>query len=232
MNRFYDPNAAEENGFLSEEESKHCALILRHQVGDEIMVLNGRGGIFHCLLTSVTKRQCNYTILSRTHINPRSFESRLVIAPTKNMDRMEWMVEKLTEIGIDEIVFITTDHSERRKLRLDRLEKKVIGALKQSGNPFCPTLTGGLSFPEALERYTDGIKLIAHVDQTNQPLNTKLQSDTNTTILVGPEGDFSREEVALALDKGFQPVSLGNNTLRTETAGFTACCHINFINGY
>ena len=232
MNRFYDHNAGEEHGTLSEEESKHCALILRLQVGDQIIVLNGKGRIFRCELTNVTKKQCRYVILDSEQIIPRTYRLRLVIAPTKNMDRMEWMVEKLSEIGIDEIVFITTHHSERRKLRLDRLEKKVIGALKQSGNPFRPSLIDGISFSEAVQNATHGTKLIAHVDRRHGLLKEKVKPGTDTTIIIGPEGDFSGQEVEEAMQQGFEPVTLGVNTLRTETAGLIACCHINFINGY
>lgn len=232
MNRFYDINASEGLGTLSDEESRHCTLILRNKVGDEIIVMNGRGGVFRCLLTNVSKGKCDYKVIESEISDPKDFKIHLMIAPTKNMDRMEWLIEKLSEIGVDKVSFIATHHSERRKLRNDRLEKKAISAMKQSGNPYLLKVRDLTFFSDVVDNELSESKVIAHVSKEHQHIGNIMQPKKDTAILIGPEGDFTPEEMKLALGKGFEPISLGTNTLRTETAGFVACCHVNFINRY
>ncbi|MEM0940102.1 MAG: RsmE family RNA methyltransferase [Bacteroidota bacterium] len=232
MNRFYDENARKGPNVLSEEESKHCSLILRHRQGDKIVVLDGQGGIHKSLLTQINKRSCTYEILESNYAKKKDFEVHLVIAPTKNVDRIEWLVEKLEEAGIDKITFIETQNSERRRLRLERLEKKAIGAMKQSGSAFLMEINGLVNFNSILSKIEGGIKLIANVSTSPTHISKYLKPNQNTTILIGPEGDFSPNELKLAKDQGFIPISLGNNTLRTETAGLMACCFIHFINRF
>ncbi|MEM8939916.1 MAG: RsmE family RNA methyltransferase [Bacteroidota bacterium] len=232
MNRFYNENAREGTHVLSEEESRHCSLILRHQEGDKIVILDGKGGIHKSLLTQINKRSCKYEILESNYAEKKDFEVHLVIAPTKNIDRIEWLIEKLEETGIDKITFIETQNSERRKLRLERLEKKAISAMKQSGSPFLIEINNLTNFNSAVSTINDRIKLIANVNMSNTHISQHLKPNENTTILIGPEGDFSDDELRIAKGWGFIPTSLGNNTLRTETAGLMACSFINFINRF
>ena len=230
MHRFYNPTITEGSRHLPEDESKHCAQILRMQPGDSIQVMDGNGGVFTCELTRVSKNRCEYEILQQLAKQGKGFRTHLFIAPTKNADRMEWLIEKLSELGVDQVTFLITQNSERRKLRLDRLEKKAINAIKQSGNPFLTKLSEATSLKEALASVDSEIKLIAHVDQSHRYIGDLVTSGKDAAICIGPEGDFTSEEIEWAKVNGFQPVSLGNNTLRTETAGFAACCLINFVN--
>lgn len=232
MTIFYQKELLEGENQLSEEESKHCAQVLRHQKGDEIWIFDGNGGKHRAVLTLVSKKSCSFEVLSSQITPSKKFYIHLAIAPTKNADRMEWLIEKLSEIGVDKVTFIQTQHSERKKLRLDRLEKKAISAMKQSGNPFLIQLSELTSLDQLLASETSDIKLIAHVDDSYEYITSKVKPDRSVSILIGPEGDFSRDEVIKAKNAGFETVSLGQNTLRTETAGFVACCMINAINAY
>ncbi len=229
MNRFYDPHVQEGINLLPEDEAKHCINVLRQKEGDKIFIMDGVGGIYTSILRKVTKREVEYEVISSQEIDKKSFKVHLAIAPTKNMDRMEWLVEKLCEIGVDQITFIETKNSERRKLRLDRLEKKAISAMKQSANPFLLKISDITSFKETIQNDLNEIKLMGHVDENHPYIGELILPNKNTTILIGPEGDFTEDEVRYAVENGFQPISLGKNTLRTETAGFVACCYLNFI---
>ena len=231
MNIFYENNP-EPNGKLSEEESKHCSQVLRHKKGDQIQLVDGKGGKYQVVISDTTKKTVSYEIISKSQIEPKPFSIHLAISPTKNMDRMEWMVEKCSEIGVDQLTLLETSHSERRKLRIDRLEKKAVSAMKQSGNPFLLQLNPLTSFNEFVLIGKPGAKYIAHVDEKHPYFSSVLNNGSNATILIGPEGDFSQDELASAITAGYQPVSLGGHTLRTETAGFVACCMVNFINGF
>jgi len=231
LHRFFDPSVqASGDHHLPEDESRHAALILRLKAGDLIEVLNGKGGIFRCEITEISKKVCKYRIHESREVEKNNFNTHLIIAPTKNMDRMEWLVEKLVEVGVYKITFIAAQNSERRKLRLDRLEKKAISALKQSGNPFLLELIDLIPLNNVLKNDSSSIKLIAHVDQTHKYISNVVQPKKDTTILIGPEGDFTKQEVEEAIASGYKAVSLGPNTLRTETAGLVACCYIGFIN--
>ncbi len=232
MDRFYGEVDQHGAGSLSAEESKHCALILRHKKGEQIIVMNGKGNTYDATLTHVSKTQCDFQVNDTVAADPKPFHVHLIIAPTKNIDRMEWLVEKLSEIGVDRITFITTQNSERRKLRLERLTKKAISAMKQSGNPFLIELEDGRKFQSTINEATTDNKLIAHVSKDHRYIGEVVKEQSSTTICIGPEGDFSEEEVNYAVSKGFQPISLGKNTLRTETAGFLACCFINLMNKF
>lgn len=230
MTVFYEKEVINGARTLSEEESKHCSQVLRHQTGDEVIIFDGIGGKHRAVLSEVTKKSCSFDILSSQIEPTKDFSIHLAIAPTKNADRMEWLVEKLSELGVNEISLLQTKHSERKKLRIDRLEKKVISAMKQSGNPFKLKINEVVNLHEFLKTNTSDTKLIAHVDPSHPHIGSLLKPSRPVCLLIGPEGDFSQEEVAVAVDAGFQPVSLGNNTLRTETAGFVACCAVNLVN--
>lgn len=227
---FYVKNVSDGVNQLPEDESRHCFQVLRHVSGDEITLFDGIGGKHRAILDQVSKKSCTFSILSSEIEPQKKFYVHLAIAPTKNSDRMEWMIEKLGEIGVDEITFIQTQHSERKHLRLDRLEKKAISAMKQSGSPWKLKINELVHYPHFLDAVDADQKFIAHVNKDHDYLGAITEQNTTTTLLIGPEGDFSEKELNLAIDKGFIPVSLGENTLRTETAGFVACCLVNARN--
>lgn len=217
---------------LSEEESFHCAKVLRMKAGDPIAVTNGKGKIFQGLLVDghPKKAVVELTELKETY-DQWPFHLHIAIAPTKNIDRLEWFIEKAVEIGVNEISLFTSFHSERKQLRLDRLEKIMLAAMKQSMKSFLPKINALASFDQLLDRTFNGEKFIAYIDDTVvELLGNALQAATECTILIGPEGDFSAKEVAQARAKGFKTVSLGAARLRTETAGIVACHTVQIIN--
>lgn len=232
MTIFYEKEVINGIRHLSEEESKHCLQVLRHKTGDEILIFDGNGGKHQAVLTQLSKKMCSFDIISSKVQPQKNFSIHLAIAPTKNADRMEWLVEKLSELGVDELTLLQTKHSERKKLRVDRLEKKVVSAMKQSGNPFKLKINELINFHEFLKSSNSDHKLIAHVDSTHRYFGNSIVPNKSIGILIGPEGDFSKEEVSTAIDSDWKPVSLGQNTLRTETAGFVACCAVNFANNF
>ncbi|MEP1096563.1 MAG: 16S rRNA (uracil(1498)-N(3))-methyltransferase [Cyclobacteriaceae bacterium] len=229
---FYEKGISQGIRFLSKEESRHCSQVLRHSSGDEIMLLDGVGGKHRAILSEVSKKTCSFEVVESTIEPSRSFSIHLAIAPTKNTDRMEWMVEKLSEIGVDELTFLKTQHSERKNIRLDRLEKKAISAMKQSGSPFKLKINEVVDIKRFVDSDKADQKFIAHVNPEHSYLSSQLNISKHVSLLIGPEGDFSNEELQSATGRGFEPVSLGKNTLRTETAGFVACCMVNFINNF
>lgn len=232
MTIFYEKDIPEGVRNLSEEESKHCTQVLRHKVGDEIVIFDGSGGKHSAILTQVTKKICSFDIISSKKIDGKPFSVHLAIAPTKSTDRIEWMAEKLCEIGVDTVTFIQTKHSERKNLRIDRLQRKVISAMKQSGNPHLMKVNELIKFSDFIKDLEEEDRFIAHVDPTHPYLPKMARENTSTIVLIGPEGDFSMQELDMASEHNFKPVSLGRNTLRTETAGFVACSMINTVNQY
>lgn len=232
MSAFYEKTIAEGSTKLSEEESKHCAQVLRKKEGNRITIFDGIGGIYEAVLVSVNKKSCEFEVLEKSQREPKNFRIHLAIAPTKNIDRIEWMVEKLGELGVDEITFLKTEYSERTKLRLDRLERKAVSAMKQSRYPYLMKLNDVAPFNEFVKNCASEEKWIAHVDRTHKYLGDVVMAGKNATMLIGPEGDFSLDEVEMAKKSGFGAVSLGATTLRTETAGLAACHLINVINKF
>ncbi|REE05567.1 RsmE family RNA methyltransferase [Marinoscillum furvescens] len=233
MHFFYQPEVENGAQFLRDEEYQHCIKVLRHRVGDEIGILDGRGGFFTCTLSSISGKQCDFKISSSHRKAARSFRQHILIAPTKNMDRMEWFVEKACELGVDEISFVLTSNCERRKLRLDRLEKKALSALKQSKSGFLTKINGLTPLPEALQTVdASDHKFIAYVAPDLPYLASVMPPNAHTAVLIGPEGDFSAEEVALTEKAQFQKISLGKNILRTETAGVVVAHLANVVNSY
>lgn len=231
MNYFYAPQLKDGADFLNEEESAHCVRVLRHKEGDTIGLLDGKGGKYTASIRQANPNKTSLNILDKIIIPTPSYKIHLAITPTKNADRMEWLVEKLTEIGVDQISLFFSQNSERRKYRTDRLEKKIIGALKQSKNPFLPQLNEPVVYNDLLTRVADDERFIAYVElEERLTLFNLAKKNKSTTILIGPEGDFTSEEVQQAEKTGFQRVSLGRNILRTETAGLLACHAIHLIN--
>lgn len=217
---------------MPEVESGHCIRVLRHQPGDVFEVVDGKGGLFTVRLVDAHPKRAMVEILSRREVAPY-WKGRLAlaVAPTKNMDRMEWLVEKGTEVGMDEFVPLLCRYSERREIKRDRLEKTAVSAMKQSLKATLPEIGEMLPFARFIERYRSwSRKFVAYcVDDGERRLLAKEYTPgEDTVVLIGPEGDFSSEEIRTAIEAGFVPVSLGDARLRTETAALTALqtCHI------
>ena len=224
MHQFYAPDI-EQATFLPEEESLHCTKVLRLTDGTFISISDGKGTRFVASIVHANHKQTFVKIVEKVHVTRN--ESRLThiaIAPTKNKDRMEWFVEKATEIGIDIITPVFCHLSERKSISAERLEKIAIAAMKQSQRAYLPILNTSLSLHELLKQVTEKQRFIAHCyEEERTLLQNVYKPDGNAIVLIGPEGDFTHEEIAEALQHGFLPVSLGNNRLRTETAGIVAC---------
>ncbi|MDL2241933.1 16S rRNA (uracil(1498)-N(3))-methyltransferase [Bacteroidales bacterium OttesenSCG-928-L03] len=217
---------------LPEVESGHCVRVLRKQAGDEIDITDGKGHFFRAVITEPHPKKCRVEIRETTQpepIWPGSIE--IALAPTKNMDRVEWFAEKATEIGIDRISFLKTRYSERKEIKLERVEKILVSAMKQSEKASLPELQGMTDIKAFLKQGFDGRKFIAHCyPEKKVLLSQTYQPGERALVLIGPEGDFSEEEVALALAEGFEPISLGDSRLRTETAALVACHTFHVIN--
>ena len=233
MQLFYQPDILKGIFHLDAEESRHCVKVLRKQTGDTLQIIDGKGTFYTAHIVKADPRQCTFEIIEKNTEQAKNHHIHLAMAPTKNLDRTEWFVEKTVELGVDEFSFVICDHSERKVLKPDRLERKAISAMKQSLKATLPTLHPAIPFPKFLEKLpsTDE-KYIAYIDnQKPSPhLNTLLHPHKSYCVLIGPEGDFSPEEVALAEKNGFQTVSLGHSRLRTETAGMAACLMLNLCN--
>lgn len=227
---FYQPELATGSTWLSEEESKHCTKVLRKRAGEAITVTDGKGFFYECTITKADSRKCEFSIDKTISEAKRSYHIHIAIAPTKNADRLEWFVEKSTELGIDEITLIECDHSERSFSKVERLQKIAISAMKQSQKASIPIIRELTPFQAIVQQSSDQ-KFIAYVDHNNpQHLFQAGIPGKNYLVLIGPEGDFSKPELNLALNNGFVKVSLGASRLRTETAGITACCFLNVLN--
>lgn len=231
MQIFYTPDIAVHPG-LPEEEAGHCIRVLRLTEGDEILLTDGKGYFYKAAISRAHPKHCEVTILeSWKQPSLWNFRLHIAVAPTKNMDRLEWFAEKATEIGIDAITCLNCRFSERREVKPARLEKIVVSAMKQSQKAILPELNGMTDFRTFVGRPFDGRKFIAHCEETDKKLLKQIyRPGENALILIGPEGDFSPEEIELALKNGFEPVSLGESRLRTETAALVACHTLHVLN--
>lgn len=226
---FYQPDLALSH--LTQEESHHATRVLRLRAGDPIELTDGKGSCCTCELTSNEERAAGFKISRINKIPRRPFFIHLAIAPTKNIDRMEWLVEKCTEIGVDKITFVLCKTSERPSVPVERLQKLAISAMKQSRQAWLPELVDMVDFKNFMEGVSEDQRFIAHVDNSNPDhLVEAVKPKGSSVILVGPEGDFTSGELTLALEQGFQKVSLGPNRLRTETAGVFAVAVMNLSN--
>jgi len=233
MHIFYTPDIYQNTYTLNEEESKHCVRVLRLSKGTIVNLVDGVGGFYTAEITDDHPKKVSLFILSvETEFHKRNHYLHIAVAPTKNIDRMEWFLEKATELGIDEVTPIITDRSERRVVKDDRLNKVITSAVKQSIKAYHPKLNEAISFDDFLKQPFDGQQLIAHCidDQKKKYISALVQPQEKYLILIGPEGDFTSEEVDLALNKGFKPLTLGENRLRTETAALAVCFEINYLN--
>lgn len=230
LNLFYQPEILKGIHHLDEEESRHAVKVLRMKAGDALHITDGSGSFYHATITVADSRKCMFSIVEKKSVPKRKFLISLAIAPTKNIDRTEWFVEKSVEYGIEQIHFMRCQNSERKTVNMDRIEKIVISAMKQSGQAWLPVCTPIKPFPEVLVTPADQ-KFICHVDHQNpDQLKSLAAPGKNYIVLIGPEGDFRDEELKQAIDHGFIKVSLGHNRLRTETAALAACHTLNLIN--
>jgi len=232
MQLFYVPNISGAEVILDETESKHAIRVLRLQNGNRVQVVDGKGGFYLAEIVDANPKKCRLSIVNSTlEFGKRNFHLHIAIAPTKNIDRVEWFLEKATEIGIDEITPLLTSHSERKTINPERLEKILVSAMKQSLKAYLPKLNNLTSFKELIINNKTKNKFIAYCDEIQKNhLKDLATSGNNTLILIGPEGDFSPEEVKLAIENNFKVVSLGESRLRTETAGIVACHIVNLAN--
>ncbi|KIA98570.1 16S rRNA methyltransferase [Flavobacterium sp. KMS] len=233
MQLFYNPNIDETTQEFSfdKEESKHIIKVLRKKDSDILHVTNGLGYLFETEITLASDNKCTVKIISVEKAQDPKYRLHLAVAPTKMNDRYEWFLEKATEIGIHEITPIICDRSERKVINIERFEKIILSAMKQSNELYLPKLNEAISFKEFVKRKNEGLQLIAHCEETDKKsLKSVLKPNENVTLLIGPEGDFSEKEIALAIENNFQPVSLGNTRLRTETAAMVACHSVAFFN--
>jgi 16S rRNA (uracil1498-N3)-methyltransferase len=233
MQLFFQDHITEPISLLSEEESKHLIRVLRKKQGDAITLTDGKGMIYESVILDANPKKTSLKILSKSTAIEDNFYIHLAIAPTKNPDRMEWMVEKITEIGFHELTLIETMNSERSFLKTDRLYKKIISACKQSIKFRTPVLNPGIKFNDLIKssEYHDFEKFIAYVDEHHDHhLLDLAKPGEKYLILIGPEGDFDPTEIQQAFDAGFQAVSLGKSRLRTETAGLAAIQMLQVVN--
>lgn len=234
MHIFYTPGLTADFLTLNEEESRHCSKVLRLGPGDHVHLIDGKGGLFEAQITAAGKRHVDLKIISRqTGFGRRNHHLHIALAPTKNIDRLEWFLEKATEIGIDEISLLICDRSERKTVNEDRLEKILTSAVKQSLTAYHPVLNETIRFSDFIKQQPEGAtRLIAHcMDDTEKPyISERIRAHESYVILIGPEGDFSPAEINLALQNGYKPVTLGTTRLRTETAALAACFEVNFLN--
>lgn len=217
---------------LNEDESLHCVKVLRHKVGDIIQVIDGNGTRAIGKIEAAHAKQCAVSLSEKEVVKQtRQYKIHIAIAPTKNIERIEWFVEKAVEIGVDEISFIKCKNSERTVIKDDRLKKVAEAAVKQSQQAFIPKLNSLVDYKEFIKKDTSDIKLIAHCEkESKQHLKQYITSNKSYTILIGPEGDFTKDEIVIALSTSYIPVALGDTRLRTETAGLFACNALAVIN--
>ncbi len=231
-NFFYDPDIAPPVFQLSAGESKHIVKVLRMKAGDNILFTNGKGMLYHCRIAEANPKSCFVEVLREEKGNDRrKFYLQMAVAPTKNISRFEWFLEKATEIGVDRITPFFSEHSERKSLKSDRLNHVITAAMKQSLKTFYPVLDEAVRFEKLIYQPIEGQKFIAYIDkEVTTELSKAYHRGSNALILIGPEGGFSPVEVEKAKANGFMPVRLGPSRLRTETAAVVACHTINLLN--
>lgn len=235
MQLFYNPNISENSKEISfdKEESKHIVKVLRMKDGDVFKITNGKGSFFDAEIINANPKSCVVKIISEEKQPPLPYQLHLAVAPTKLNDRYEWFLEKATEIGVSEITPIICERSERKTIKPERYEKILQSAIKQSLKAYLPILNEAVSFKDFIDNIntSEDLKFIAHCEETDKKsLKSVLLPNQKITILIGPEGDFSSEEITLAKQNNFTPVSLGKSRLRTETAAVVACHSVAFVN--
>ena len=231
MNLFYQPRIREGVNHLDAEESRHCTRVLRKRAGDTIRLTDGLGFFYDAVIEDDSSRECRFRITATHEVQPSPCTIHIAVAPTKNADRIEWFVEKATEFGINRITLLSCRHSERTFIKTDRLEKVALSAMKQSLKASLPVITPLTPFDAFVQSAGEEHRFIAHVDESN-PLHLQEAAPGHRgshLVLIGPEGDFSTEELRMAATAGFVKVSLGRSRLRTETAALAACHILNLL---
>ena len=238
MQLFYSPDITPPLYTLNEEESKHCIKVLRLGVGDTLHVTDGNGNLHECRVHIADARRCTIEVVKTTpEFEKMPYSLTMAVAPTKNIERYEWFLEKATEVGVARFVPIVCEHSERRIIKYDREFRVITSAVKQSLKAYHPALDDLTPLKRLIAEPFEGQKFIAHCDASFDAEDTKrlympslIRKGKDVLILIGPEGDFSPEEIELALANGFQPITLGEQRLRTETAAVVATVMVNVCN--
>ena len=239
MHLFYTPDITAETYTLSEEESKHSIRVLRLRIGDKLVLIDGKGGWYNAVIKDDNPKSCMVEIVeTKKEYEKRNHYLHIAIAPTKNMNRLEWFAEKATEIGIEEISILNCINNKRTVVKNERINRVAISAIKQSYKSYLPKINDMTDFEKFIDSQNEfsGQKFIAHCypransNKEKSHIKNSYTKGGDVIILIGPEGDFSPEEVKLALDKGFEEISFGTARLRTETAALYACSTIDIIN--
>lgn len=218
---------------LDKEESRHIVKVLRMGIDNSFKITDGNGMLLTVKIVDADPKRCRVEIVDREKATPLPYQLHLAVAPTKMNERYEWFLEKTTEIGITEITPIICEHSERKSIKAERYEKIIQSAMKQSLKFYLPALNPSISLKEFLNasHSENSQKFIAHCEDSEKvSLKQSLAPKKDVVILIGPEGDFTKDEISLAIQKGYKPVSLGNSRLRTETAAVVACHSVAFVN--
>lgn len=233
MQLFYNSelDASTKTFNFSKDESRHIVKVLRKSTSDHLMITNGKGWMFEAEVVIPNHNKCVVHILKSTFKAPRPYKIHLAVAPTKMNDRYEWFIEKATEIGVDTITPIICQNSERKIIKTERFEKILQSAMKQSLQSYLPTLAAPVRFADFIKTSQEGTTFIAHCEEgTKLKFKDQIKAGESITVLIGPEGDFSPQEIEMALKQQYIPVSLGASRLRTETAGIVASHTIQLCN--
>jgi 16S rRNA (uracil1498-N3)-methyltransferase len=233
MHRFYIPLVSGDICKLDEEESKHCVRVLRMKEDDAVEITDGKGNLYKAVIENANPKACILRVGAQNFESPPNWELIIAVAPTKNMVRMEWLMEKLTEIGFTKFIPVECNNSERRVIKTERLSKIAIEAMKQSGRVYLPQIEELVSFEKLIKNHSQfkGEKFIPHcAEGDRKTLSSIYEKGENALVLIGPEGDFTKEEIELAIGTGFTPVSLNEKTLRTETAALSAAISLKTLN--
>lgn len=225
MQIFFVSKIIDNIAYLSEDEATHCIRVLRHKQGDILTLIDGKGGFYKGKLIQAEQKNCSFELIETIqNFGKRDQHLHIAIAPTKNMDRLEWFVEKAVEIGVEEISLIETNRTERSVVKIERLEKIILSAAKQSVKAYLPIINTMIKYKDFIKKDFKEAKFIAHLaDDNRKSFKEEIHKSNSNLILIGPEGDFTLQEVEQALANNFTPVSLGESRLRTETAAMYAC---------
>ena len=227
MNYFFSKDIIDDKIILSNKEMIHCVKVLRHKVEDRIKVVDGKGNLYEVEISSITSDKCETKIINTKTIKNK-VKVHLIICPTKNHKRIEWMLEKIVEIGVDRVSFIISKNTIRKNVNMERLNKIALSAMKQTQNAFLPVIDDCIKFKDVFSLVKSKEKYIAHLNKKNNiHLNLSINNTNSRCIMIGPEGDFTDEEVEYSLKKGFKEVSLGISRLRTETSGIVSTTILN-----
>ena len=227
---FYSSDINDQTAYLKDEEARHCSKVLRKRVGDIIVFTDGIGFFYEGTISTISKTECVVNIIKKWEGTKHDYSLTIAISPTKNQARIEWFLEKVVEIGIDRIVPLICKRTEKKNLKSKRLDNILISASKQSLKAHFPVLDQPTTFEDFIKLYSSSKTYIAHLNKETKYLGSIIQPSHSAIILIGPEGDFTDEELKMAFNNGIFPVTLGSSRLRTETAGVVACQIVNTIN--